>query len=98
MFIQTESTPNPNVLKFFPGTQVLKSGAVEITNKQDATKYQIAEILFEIQDITILMLSTDFISATMAENADWEILKPQIFSVIVEYFTSGGAIEEKQKR
>ena len=28
MFIQTESTPNPNTLKFLPGRDVMGEGAV----------------------------------------------------------------------
>ena len=35
MFIQTESTPNPNSLKFLPGKTVSNSGSIEITKKAD---------------------------------------------------------------
>ena len=33
MFVQTETTPNPNSLKFLPGKIVSNSGSYEITNK-----------------------------------------------------------------
>ena len=93
MFIQTEETPNPNTLKFFPGADVCPDKTVFITNFEEAQKYQLASILFEIQDIKTIMLGNDFISITKEENEDWEILKPQIFSVIVDYFVSGKTIE-----
>ena len=33
MFVQTQTTPNPNSLKFLPGKTVSNSGSYEITNK-----------------------------------------------------------------
>ena len=97
MFIQTDVTPNPNALKFFPGAAVFNGNPVEITNREDAKKYKIADLLFEVQDVVIVMLGADFITITKQEDADWEILKPQIFSIIIEYFTSGGVAEESDE-
>ena len=34
MFVQTEVTPNPNSLKFFPGVKVSNDIPVEITDKE----------------------------------------------------------------
>ena len=33
MFVQTETTPNPNSLKFLPGKKVSNGGSFEITKK-----------------------------------------------------------------
>ena len=33
MFVQTQTTPNPNSLKFLPGKTVSNSGSYEITEK-----------------------------------------------------------------
>ena len=35
MFIQTETTPNPNSLKFIPGKIVSNNGSFEITKKDN---------------------------------------------------------------
>ena len=35
MFVQTETTPNPNSLKFLPGRTVSNGGSFEITKKDD---------------------------------------------------------------
>lgn len=94
MFIQTEITPNPNALKFFPGMQVISGDPVSLINKEEAKKYRIADELFDVQDVTGIMLGSDFISITKDPDGDWEILKPQIFSIIVDFFTSGGEIEQ----
>ena len=34
MFVQTEITPNPNSLKFFPGKKVSNDSPLEITDKK----------------------------------------------------------------
>ena len=34
MFVQTQTTPNPNSLKFLPGKNVSNSGSHEITKKK----------------------------------------------------------------
>ena len=36
MFIQTETTPNPNSIKFFPGRDVLESGTRDFPNVREA--------------------------------------------------------------
>ena len=33
MFVQIETTPNPNSLKFLPGKTVSNCGSLEVTNK-----------------------------------------------------------------
>lgn len=102
MFIQTEATPNPSTLKFLPGVEVYSpkdindsdsNSTVFITSKIEAKKYRLTEELFEIEDIQAIMLGGNFISITKQEGADWEILKPQIYSVIIDHFTSGGNLE-----
>ena len=34
MFVQTQTTPNPNSLKFIPGKAVSNKGPIEITDKK----------------------------------------------------------------
>lgn len=88
MFIQTESTPNPNTLKFLPGMSVLESGVVNCVTADDASNYRLARMLWEIQGVSGVMLGVDFVSVSKVEDTEWDILKPQIFSVVVEYFTT----------
>ena len=45
MFIQTETTPNPNSLKFLPGKKVSKIGIIEITKKDETNNELIKDIL-----------------------------------------------------
>ena len=51
MFIQTEDTPNPETLKFIPGTIILKTGTADFSNKEIASKSPLASRLFEIDGV-----------------------------------------------
>mgnify|MGYP003328996694 CR=1 FL=1 len=48
MFIQTETTPNPNSLKFIPGKVVSNGGSFEITKKDDVKNELIRNILSKL--------------------------------------------------
>ena len=45
MFIQTETTPNPNSLKFIPGKIVSNSGSFEIIDKEKTDNELLRNIL-----------------------------------------------------
>ncbi len=88
MFIQTEDTPNPNTLKFFPGLVVLETGSAEFTSKENAQDSKLASMLFANQYVERVFFGYDFISISKSQNIDWEILKPDILTSITEYFMS----------
>ena len=88
MFIQTEDTPNPNTLKFFPGIIVMQEGTAEFTNKDNSYSSQLASLLFEIEHVERVFFSHDFISITKNQEVNWEILKPHVLTCITEYFIS----------
>jgi Fe-S cluster biogenesis protein NfuA len=89
MFIQTESTPNPNTLKFLPEEPVHPSGTAFYVNKEDATPSPLALRLFEVEDVRAVFLAGDFITVTKPESASWDVLKPLLLSAIMEHYLSG---------
>ena len=60
MFVQTEITPNPNSLKFFPGKKVSSIGPIEITDISKTNNELIRNIL-SIDGAKGVFLSDDFI-------------------------------------
>ena len=64
MFIQTEETPNPNSLKFIPGVQVLKAGTVEFKDNASAMSSNLASLIFSINGVERVFLTTEFVSVT----------------------------------
>ena len=89
MFIQTEDTPNPETLKFIPGTIILKTGTADFSNKDIASDSPLASRLFEIDGVSRVFLATDFISVTKDPQLDWNNLKPSILTGIMEHFSTG---------
>lgn len=48
MFIQTQSTPNPLSLMFYPGKPVMEAGSADFSNARLAMSSPLAKALFGI--------------------------------------------------
>jgi len=87
MFIQTEETPNPLSIKFYPECAVLSKGTIEFSRGDDYSISPLATAIFSsTKEVEKIFLSKDFITITKSKNSDWEELKPQILGVIMEHF------------
>ncbi|TID20435.1 hypothetical protein CANINC_003552 [Pichia inconspicua] len=98
LFIQTQSTPNENALKFIPsGIKVLPVGnksTIEINNMKEAiSKSELALKLLSVNDraISSILFGPDFITVVKSSGM-WSILKPQIFAILTEHLTMGQSI------
>ena len=96
LFIQTEETPNVSALKFIPtGTSVLPSPdfpSVSYLTPQSTTTSPLAQKLFAIDGVRSVMYGYDFITVEKEDEVPWGPLKPEIFSLIMEYVSSGKPI------
>ena len=91
MFVQTESTPNPNSLKFLPGKVVSNHGSFEVTKKEDSNN-QLVKSLLSIKGVEGIFLGKDFISINKDGSTSWENIKHIIISHINEYYSEGNEI------
>ncbi|MGA9660011.1 MAG: NifU family protein [Asticcacaulis sp.] len=91
MFIQTESTPNPDVIKFLPGQTVLATGSREFRNTDDAKASPLAEALYAIEGVEGLFFGSDFLTVRRSPESDriWAQLKAPILSAIMDFYASG---------
>ena len=90
MFIQIQDSPNPNSMKFLPGQKVFDgSKTLNFPSRVEARNSPLAKRVFQVEGITNVFLSQDFITVTKEDEADWNILKPQIFATIMDHFSSG---------
>lgn len=89
MFIQTETTPNEDSLKFIPGSPVSTSGTHEFITAGEASKSPLADKLFNLPGVASLFFGPDFISVNKESPVSWSDLKPEIYSIIMENFTTG---------
>ncbi|MEM6781516.1 MAG: NifU family protein [Pseudomonadota bacterium] len=89
MFIMTEETPNPAVVKFLPGQTVIDRGVAEFKTKEEGTRSLLAQRLFDLDGVESVFYGKDFISVTKGDAADWEALKPRVLATVMEHFTTG---------
>ena len=94
MFIQTEITPNPSTLKFIPENKILDKGTFEFKSKEEAKSSKLASDLFSNKAVTNVFFGSDFITITKSESYDWDVIKPDILSKIMNFFSSGLPIVE----
>ena len=87
MFIQTEETASPEILRFMPGREVYPSGA-DLT-AADVARSPLAKRLFDLGNITRISLGADDIRVTKSSDAEWHIVRPQALAAIMDHFMSG---------
>jgi len=89
MFIQTEPTPNPEVLKFLPGREVMAEGTRDFRETEEAQASPLAADLFDIEGVTRVYFGPDFITVGKHPSFDWPHLKAPVLAAIMDHFTSG---------
>ena len=99
--IQTESTPNPNSLKFLSEKVISASGTEEFQKdkSKDLSNPFIKELL-EFKGVELVLLSKNFLSVKKTEEVSWNELKPMIISHINHYFENNNEpilIDKKEK-
>ena len=91
MFVQTQTTPNPNSLKFIPGKAVSNKGPIEITDKKNINNELVKNIL-SINGVTGIFLGEDFLSVNKKSEIEWDDLKHIIVSYINEFYSNGNEL------
>lgn len=89
MFIQTESTPNDDSLKFIPGVPVMESGSAEFLDTRSALRSPLAIRLMGIEGVTAVFYGPDFVTVSKDSETSWSVIKPEIYSILMESFSSG---------
>jgi len=88
MLIETEKTPNPSTLKFLMGQTVMTDGTRDFASPEDAEISPLAEALFTLGDVTGVFFGSDFVSVTAGPGTEWNDLKPQVLSILLDHFSA----------
>ena len=88
MYVQIETTPNPNSLKFLPGKVVSNGESFEIT-KKDQVNNELVRNLLSINGVTGIFLGVDFLSVNKEEKIEWEDIKHVVISLINDFYSNG---------
>ncbi len=89
MFIQTETTPNPQTMKFLPNQTVTGGVGVDFCRSDKTTSSPLVTRLFKIEGVEGVFLGYDFITVTKNHAKEWQVLKPVLLAAIMDHFTSG---------
>ncbi|KAG6854080.1 hypothetical protein C0991_010827 [Blastosporella zonata] len=89
MFIQTETTPNDDSLKFIPGVPVMGEGTAEFLDTRSALVSPLAIRLMGVEGVTGVFYGPDFVTVSKDSEVTWAVMKPEIYSLLMEYFSSG---------
>ncbi len=85
--IQTESTPNPNSLKFLSEKVISAIGTEEFQRaKSKDLKNRFVKELLEFKGVELVLLSKNFLSVKKTEDVTWNELKPMVISHLNDYF------------
>nr|PNR57956.1 hypothetical protein PHYPA_004950 [Physcomitrium patens] len=88
MFIQVESTPNPQSLMFYPGKPVMEVGSSDFPNSRAAMASPLAKSIFIVDGVVRVFFGADFVTVTKSEDVSWDILKPEIFAAIMDFYAT----------
>lgn len=91
VMIYTESTPNPNTLKFVVNRVLLAGDAVEFQSMEETEEAPLAKALFEQDNITNVFISNNFVTISKTEEALWQEMMIDVKEFLKAYFT-----EEKE--
>jgi len=77
VMIYTESTPNPNTLKFVTNKALLLNDAVEFQNIDETNEAPLAKALFGFEGVTNVFISNNFVTISKTDDLLWtEIMIP----------------------
>jgi hypothetical protein len=82
MGITVETTPNPRAMKFNVGTPV---GATTTATDPNGADDRIAP-LFDIEGVTSVFLTADFVTVSRTEDVSWDDIVPEVVAVLEESF------------
>ena len=85
--IQTETTPNPDSLKFLSDNVISAVGTEEFhKSKQNEIRNPFIKELLNFDGVELILLSKKFLSVKKTKEVSWEELKPMVISHLNDYF------------
>jgi Fe-S cluster biogenesis protein NfuA len=85
-------------IKFKPGKALLDApnNTVEFMNAREAMKSPLASALFRIDGVNAVFFGYDFITITKKPEANWQLMKPDIYGGIMDFVSSGEPLLRNQ--
>jgi len=92
--IYTESSPNPNSLKFVANTMLIPEGVSrDFPDKESTTDAPLAQKLFDMYPfVTRVFYMSNFVTVSKNDETDWFEVKAQVQQTIKEHLEDGKAL------
>lgn len=94
--IYSESTPNPNVMKFV-SNKLLVSRTIEFKNIDEADASPLALELFKMPFVKEVFLDENYVSITKYERFEWMEITYEIRDFIKTFIENGGVVADELK-
>lgn len=92
VMIYTESTPNPNTLKFVTNKALLLNDTVEFQSMEETENAPLAKALFNFDGVTNVFITNNFVTVTKKEELLWTEIMIPIKDFIKKYVDESGII------
>jgi NFU1 iron-sulfur cluster scaffold homolog, mitochondrial len=87
--LYTESTPNPDTMKFVSNRYILPDETLDYTSAEQAKAAPMAEKLFEFPFVAGVFISQNFVTITRKAGEDWAEINPMLKDFIQSYLEAG---------
>lgn len=95
--IYTESTPNPETMKFVSNRYILPDQTLDYTNAEQATDSPLAARLFEFPFVGGVFISQNFVTVTRKQGDEWIEINPILKDFIQSYLEGGLPVYEPKQ-
>jgi Fe-S cluster biogenesis protein NfuA len=92
VMIYTESTPNPNTLKFVTNKALLLNDMVEFQTIDETNEAPLAKALFGFDGVTNVFITNNFVTITKTDDLLWTEMMIPIKDFLKKYIDEGGVI------
>lgn len=90
--VYTESTPNPNTLKFVCDKPLISGSAIEFTDKNQTKNSPLAQNLFNFPFVKSVFFAVNFISITKTDAISWDDITLELRYFISNYLNEGRVV------
>jgi len=95
--IYTESTPNPDTMKFVSNRYILPDQTLDYTSAEQAIDSPLAARLFEFPFVAGVFISQNFVTVTRKQGDEWIEINPILKDFIQSYLEGGLPVYEPKQ-
>jgi Fe-S cluster biogenesis protein NfuA len=86
--VYSESTPNPETMKFVFTKMILPGESIDCPTRESATASPLAQNLFEFNFVNGVFIMNNFVTITRKEGVEWEEIVPIVKEFLKSYITA----------